>query len=471
MTAVMRGLCRVAGFAVVLAGLAGPAVAAPASPPVERYPVPPGGVFTIAGHGYGHGHGMSQWGAYGAARRGLSAHQIVRFYYPHTTLQTEPASRPIRVLLSAADAPHLGYVQVLPAPDLKLGDGGKRTKLPTQSPKHGYPITSYRLQLVDTALALKERWNGHWHQAATEDTSAVFRAPGGLVTVDQPNGPVSYRGILLVQVRGGQVELVNQLPLESYLGGVVPSEMPASWPVAALRAQAIAARTYAARGMQHPKTHWFDVFGDTRDQAYGGESHEVARATAAVAATAGQILVDDSDAPVLAQYSAADGGWTVSGGQPYLPAQKDPYDGVVPNQAHSWTTSRSASTIAAAYPQIGTLRAILVTARDGNGSWGGRVTELTLRGSAGSTTTSGGQFAAALGLMSDWFRPTPTPAAPRHLTATVHSAGKKHPHRNVTVTWRPSVATKGAAAVTGYRVVLTPASGSPQHVSVDAATA
>src|SRR3954451_2368585 len=67
----------------------------------EVSPVPPSGVFTLDGHGYGHGHGMSQFGAYGAAEKGLTYQQIVGFYYPHTTLASR-RNRTVRVLVSAA---------------------------------------------------------------------------------------------------------------------------------------------------------------------------------------------------------------------------------------------------------------------------------------------------------------------------------------------------------------------------------
>src|SRR5947209_7771494 len=84
----------------LVVALGGAAAASPISVH-EVYPVPPNGVFTLDGHGYGHGHGMSQFGAYGAAEKGLTYQQIVAFYYPHTTLVTR-SNRTVRVLVSAA---------------------------------------------------------------------------------------------------------------------------------------------------------------------------------------------------------------------------------------------------------------------------------------------------------------------------------------------------------------------------------
>jgi hypothetical protein len=72
----------------------------------EVYPTPADAVFVVHGRGSGHGHGMSQWGAYGAAKVAhLSANQILHFYYPHTTLATRSTTRTIRVLLSGSIRP------------------------------------------------------------------------------------------------------------------------------------------------------------------------------------------------------------------------------------------------------------------------------------------------------------------------------------------------------------------------------
>src|SRR4051812_46089549 len=101
-TAVAAALAMVAGALGV--GLAAPAGARSA----QVFRVPPNGVFTLRGHGWGHGHGMSQYGAYGAAKvRGLTYQQIVDFYYPHTTLAGTPLSTVVRVLLHDTSATRL----------------------------------------------------------------------------------------------------------------------------------------------------------------------------------------------------------------------------------------------------------------------------------------------------------------------------------------------------------------------------
>lgn len=417
----------------------------------ETYPVPPDGTYSFHGRGFGHGHGLSQWGAYGAASVGhLSANQILHFYYPHTSLATRPTTRSIRVLLTAASAPSRGYVQVEPAPGLAVTPvgGGDPMTLPTETAT-GAPIDRWRLQLDGTTVDLCDRANGHWHTNTAIAGGGEFTDTAAKIVVDLPGRHMTFRGAVIGAVEAGHMEAVNLVNVELYLRGVVPSEMPSSWSPAALQSQAVAARTYATRDLHHPKASWFDVFGDTRDQAYGGVGAETKTTNQAVTATAGEVVVDHDGHPILAQYASADGGWTVSGGVSYLPARKDPYDGAVPNAAHAWVASVSASSLATAYPQIGTLQDLVITGRDGNGLWGGRVTSLELRGSDGTASLAGTDLQFALGLRSPWFRPVPPPAAPSKLTASIE-------HNSLTASWQPPASVHGAAEPTAYRVKVTP---------------
>jgi SpoIID/LytB domain protein len=427
----------------------------------EVYPVPPGGVYTFHGRGYGHGHGMSQWGAYGAAKVDhRSAAQILHFYYPHTTLAARSASRTIRVLLTAADAPSRGYLQVGPSAGLTVTPtDGPAIPLPVTTGR-GRTITGWRLQRGGAAVDLRRRVSGHWHTVTGVGTAATVTDKAAVIPVVEPGHTVRrYRGSMVGELKNGSLEAVNVVNLELYLRGVVPAEMPSSWTAAALQAQAVAARTYAARGLRDPKASWFDVFGDTRDQAYGGVASEAVRTNRAIHRTAGEVVVDSSGHAILAQYASANGGWTVSGGVPYLPAKHDPYDGAVPNDAHAWTASVSVGSMESAYPAIGTVRSLTVTGRDGDGLWGGRVTALTLTGSKGSVPLTGIDLQFALGLRSPWFRPVPTPAAPTGLKARANG-------RTVIVHWTQPASMRGAATVTGYLVRLSPGG---HRVSVPAA--
>jgi SpoIID/LytB domain protein len=447
--ALLAALALVPAAAVASSARATPGPARPAARH-EVYPVPPSGDYILHGRGFGHGHGLSQWGAYGAAKVDhLSANQILHFYYPHTSLATRPTTRAIRVLLTATNASSRGILQLAVAPGLTLTPASGPAVPLSAKTGDGRAISAWRLQRDGAAIDLRRRVSGHWHTQAAVGASATITDKAQQIPVVEGTRTVRYRGAIVGEIENTSLEAVNVVNLELYLRGVVPAEMSSSWSAAALQAQAVAARTYATRGVKNPKASWYDVDGDTRDQAYGGTAVEAKRTTNAVQRTAGEVVVDSSGHAIFAQYAAADGGWTVAGGQPYLPAKHDPYDGLVPNTGHAWITSVPVATIEAAFPAVGTLTSVTVTGRDGNGLWGGRVTAVTLAGSKGSVQTTGLGLQFALGLRSPWFRPIPTPAAPSALKANANG-------KTITVTWKAPHSVRGAAPVTGYRVKVSP---------------
>jgi stage II sporulation protein D len=105
------------------------------------------------------------------------------------------------------------------------------------------------------------------------------------------------------------VNVVNELPIESYLKGVVPAEVSASWPAEAVKAQAIAARSYAAY-RRHPDTGTFDFYNDTRSQVYLGYLAEKAGSNSAISATANQVVRTSAGSIANTMFSSAAGGWT-----------------------------------------------------------------------------------------------------------------------------------------------------------------
>ncbi|MBS4007705.1 MAG: SpoIID/LytB domain-containing protein, partial [Clostridium sp.] len=146
------------------------------------------------------------------------------------------------------------------------------------------------------------------------------------ITIESPTAILDYLGEITFTIESGQfIRPINRLPLEDYLKGVVPREMPASWPIEALKAQAVAARTFALRRVNQ-------VIGDTQQfQVYGGFPRE-SRTSLAVEETRGQVLFFNN---ALAEtlYSSSNGGFTESninvwGGAQltYLPSQTDPFD-------------------------------------------------------------------------------------------------------------------------------------------------
>jgi SpoIID/LytB domain protein len=373
----------------VLAALVATAVAAPANGQ-QSFPRPANGIFTVTGHGFGHGKGMSQYGARGAALRGLTAVQILDFYYPGTATTTLPAGNPIRVHLLAAPAP---AVTVLGASGLLVRDQatGNVTTLASTTAR-------YRIVADAAAMHVQSSIDGgaSWQLVTlTGNQSAVtgpldFEGPAVIRLVYSATTSRDYEGIL-AGVRTGNTTLatVNTLGMEKYVNGVVPREMPAAWPGVALQVQAVAARTYAAnqRASAPPGAAW-DSCDTTACQVYGGRrlyegstvtDLQPAASTAAVTATANQIRSSGGQ-PIFSQFSSSNGGWTVADPNfSYLVAKPDPYD-ATDNPRATWTTSFTAATVQGCYPAVGTLDGISVLTRDGHGDWGGRVLDVRLDG-------------------------------------------------------------------------------------------
>lgn len=119
----------------------------------------------------------------------------------------------------------------------------------------------------------------------------------------------AYRGNMEFRSNGSSVTVVNELPMDEYLYGVVPREMSNSWPLEALKAQAIAARTYTVTNYSKRAVEGFNMLDTPSDQAYGGFGYEGANATSAVQETSGKILVYNGQ-PISAVYHSTSGGHT-----------------------------------------------------------------------------------------------------------------------------------------------------------------
>lgn len=404
-----RLLRRPAAVLTALAtlGVAALAGALPAAA-VDDSIAPLNGNIVVTGAGWGHGKGMSQWGAYGAADAGLSYREILAFYYPTTTLATLSTATRIRVLISADND---GRLHVTPATGLQLKDSaGTRWTLPTGSNYRQWRISRSGSNRVLHYLNA----SGTWVRRSTPLSAArnweVSNPGRGYVTVRLPGGTQrDLRDRVWLRFRGTGARTVNSLTLENYLRSVVPSEMPASWPAAAVRTQSVAARSYAARYLSRPLTSVYDICDTTYCQVYRGLAtrsgstrtvHEQPASTDAITDTAGQVLKSGTSV-ALTMFSSSNGGWSASGGTSYLVAKKDPYDGRMRNQA--WSQAVSSARIQKLFPTIGTFRALKIVDRDGDGPWGGRVDKVTLVGSSGSVTVSGGTFKSKLGLRERLF--------------------------------------------------------------------
>lgn len=123
-----------------------------------------------------------------------------------------------------------------------------------------------------------------------------------------------YRGEFIIINKNGSLIVVNNIPLEEYILGVVPSEMPSKWNIEALKAQAIAARSYAIANRGKRASRGYDLKDTPEDQAYGGASSETASTNKAVAETKG-IVVTYNKKIIPAYYSASAGGHTINSGE------------------------------------------------------------------------------------------------------------------------------------------------------------
>jgi stage II sporulation protein D len=149
---------------------------------------------------------------------------------------------------------------------------------------------------------------------------------------------IKYRGDLEIvkDSKTSKILLVNRLPLEEYLKGVVPSEMPASWHLEALKAQAVAARTYAVNAIRQNKEQNYHIESTTQSQVYSGTKKETKESNLAVTQTSGKILLH-ANTPINAFYHSNSGGVTESSDQvwgtstPYTMSKKSPYCEKAPN--------------------------------------------------------------------------------------------------------------------------------------------
>jgi stage II sporulation protein D len=342
----------------------------------DSQPVPAGAAtFLFTGHGWGHGVGLSQWGAYGYAQKGVLYDKIVLHYFPGTELGAAPVSR-VRVLLTSGVA----TLDIGSTADFKVRDGSGVV--------HTVTAGKYTLK---PALKL-----------AVDGQTTPRALPGPLLF--QPGTAAlalkhRYRGSIQVDVAAGKLRAINMVGLEQYLYGVVPSEMPFTWHPEALKAQAVVARSYA---LATRRTGAFDLYPDTRSQVYLGIEHEKPSTNAAVNATAGQVVLYQG-AVAKTYFFSTSGGRTASAEDvwgepvPYLVSVPDPYDSISPH--HDWGplvfTGAKLAKVLKMKGRVVDLQPEL------NSS--GRVKVLNVIGTKSTLAVPGADIRRRLGVQSTWF--------------------------------------------------------------------
>jgi stage II sporulation protein D len=256
---------------------------AAASP--EPSPTPtPAPVYRFKGRGSDHGVGMSQAGAVGRARAGQTFRTILEHYYRGTTVDTRRVEdRIIRVLIVEGDPPPVR------SPFLVCGRGGRWTIDEVESTFPRGACANFRvidgkskveILAGDGTSLYRGRGRSRTLSPATQETRLQVPSRGSRDL---------FRGSLHVLVGTSRARVVNHLPVGDYLRGVVPMEIGRRGPLAALKAQAVACRSVAARALRWDRPV-YDVHDDWSFQVYGGATAEAPATDAAIAATAGMVV-------------------------------------------------------------------------------------------------------------------------------------------------------------------------------------
>jgi SpoIID/LytB domain protein len=332
-------------------------------------------VFVVSGRGYGHGVGMSQYGAYGQALAGRTYAQILAHYYTGTQIG-RAGRKELRVLLA---------------------EGRPAVTVSSAVPYTAVDASGLVYKLPKGTLTLRS-------DLSLPSDAGPVAAIQPLVLRPGKKAPLSldgkqYRGKLELVPQGGFVRVVNVVALESYLQGVVAGEVPFSWPAEALKAQAVAARSYAIASLL--KGRPFDLYSDVRSQVYLGVAGEKPSTTKAVSDTAGEVVLYGGKVATTYYFSSS-GGKTASAADvfgfavPYLVSRPDPWDKLSPYN-HWGPVLLGARTVQS---KLGAEGRVL-DAR-GVGTPSGRLRSVTLDTTAGSEQVPATLVRTALGLRSTW---------------------------------------------------------------------
>ncbi|MDR1188822.1 MAG: SpoIID/LytB domain-containing protein, partial [Bifidobacteriaceae bacterium] len=408
-------------FIALLAGagvVATVSLAADSSPEAAAAAVPTS--FVLKGAGYGHGVGMSQYGAQEMAKAGWGTNAVLAFYYPGASIQNQTVGN-VRVQLKQAASVVVRYAgaagKLAPAGGSAASVAKGAAITLTVS---GTNVVASGVGSAKTAAQFGLTWDGASNCS-------------GYVTVDGAGaGSAGYcRGSMTATVINGQVNLIATVGLaRDYIYGV--AEVPSSWEPTALRAQAAASRTYAAK-QSYKSACNCEVYSDTRSQSYTGRAKETeaggwgARWVSNVNATAPSATVGSlmlyGGAPITATYSAANGGATESsadiwgGSFPYLISKADPWSVKpgVPDSIKAWTMTKTQAEAKAIFG-LADVASVAITAKTAGGS----AKTITAKASSGASKTLTGAEAirSAFGLRSAHFTvtatapPTPPPSTP-----------------------------------------------------------
>ncbi|MFC0316204.1 SpoIID/LytB domain-containing protein [Gordonia phosphorivorans] len=329
---------------------------------------------TLQGKGHGHGRGMGQWGAYGYAKQGWNADKILRHYYGNTTAG-KVDNPDVTVSLSERNSVNV------------RADAGAKVGGQTVAPGQAVRLSGGNATITDGCNgAVVKTVPAQW----VEPIHAGPNRPANELLTFCDGG--KYRGALGFGPDG----VANKLNVDDYVKGVIPKESVPAWADSggfeALKAQAVAARSYVLAGLASGRK----MNNTQQSQVYHGVSGEDPRTNRAADATAGQVRMRGGK-PALTEFSASTGGYTAGGD---FPAVLDEGDRVSPN--HRWTATVSPGSIASAFG-VGALRSFEVIEANGLGEGSGRVGKVRVVGSNRTVEATGDEVRQKLQLKSDWF--------------------------------------------------------------------
>lgn len=300
------------------------------------------------------------------------------------------------------------------APDLRVGLASGRASLtitPAEGKATAQTESSKTIALAaNTAAAI--RWQAGAFLVGREklrgDVLTIRPSGAGELALDGRR----YRGALELRHKGGGLTAVNIVPVDDYLRSVVPEEMPVDWPAEAIKAQSVAARSFALASRGRHASEGYDLCTTTHCQLYTGTAAEKSASNAAIKATRGEVLTYGGK-PIEALFHTDSGGMTENSEDvwgshvPYLRAAKD-----TPAKTMPWTKTISRADLerklAAKGHDIGKVRSIALSplaigraAKDRTAS--GRVKTMTVKGTKGTATLSGTTWRSLLGLKSTLF--------------------------------------------------------------------
>ena len=379
--------------------------------------------FSFIGSGYGHGVGMSQIGARAKALAGESATAILAYYYSGTQVETATDSQILRINIGhllkstkirsdSSDAKIQLFSGILSERKTasELLTLPSKTTLNVDLSENDLNISTTRgatTTQVTTGKSFTLRWSGTRH---LEGAPTVLSVTTNNIINKYRYGQIQFK-IIKDKLLGNRLEVINSVrQQDEYLWGI--GEVPSSWPVAALQAQAIASRTYAlAKANRIRSACNCHLYGSISDQSFVGFSKESEEFygnfwKSAVESTTGQIITYDG-LPITAYFTSSTGGVTETSEHAWGTAT--PFTQSVPDTASAdvalnprfaaWSRQITQSVIAAAFllPDVLSLQVLSLNPS-------GTVEKIQATSSKGLTSTLTGEtFRSRSKLPSAWF--------------------------------------------------------------------